>query len=82
MDDMQIYELADMIDNIPYTDRNGWEQSRIISYYIAQKMVKKKINIKDIIPFVWDKKDIDEELNMKQIEINKKKLEYILNNGK
>lgn len=78
MDKMQPYELNDILENLQFVDRNGWEQTRIIAYFIAQKMCKKKLEIKDILNLPYDKKaehNIDSDLINKQAEL----LEQLLN---
>lgn len=54
MDKMEDWELLELFDVIQYADRNSWEQTRFISYLIAQSNSKKKLQVKDIIQFPWD----------------------------
>lgn len=54
MDDCHIWEINDIVDNIPYIDRNSWEQARLLAYIGAQVHSTKKLDIADIIQFKWD----------------------------
>lgn len=64
MDDCHIWEINDIVDNIPYIDRNSWEQTRLLAYIGAQTHSTKKLDITDIIQFKWDEKQ------QKNIEIS------------
>ena len=55
MDACQIWEINDIIDNLPYLDRNSWEQTRLLTYVEAQCHSTKKLDITDIIQFKWDR---------------------------
>lgn len=54
MDKMQEYEVYMFYDNLKYTDRPEWEQTRLIMYILAQTNSKKKLEITDLIKFPWD----------------------------
>ena len=64
MDDCHIWEINDIVDNIPYIDRNSWEQTRLLAYISTQTHSTKKLDITDIIQFKWDEKQ------QKNIEIS------------
>lgn len=51
---MQEYEVNTIIENLPYLDRNTWEQSRFNIYTNLQMNSKKRINPTDVIKFAWD----------------------------
>lgn len=54
MDEMQEYEVNDIIENIQYLDRNDWEQARLnlnTSYVLK---TRKKIKTTDLLKFPWD----------------------------
>jgi hypothetical protein len=55
MDYMQEYEIRTIVDNIPFLDRNNWEQTRLSMYANAQMNTKKKLTVKDIVTFPWEK---------------------------
>lgn len=48
-----------MVDNVGYTDRNQWESARLNAYVTAQVNSKKKLGVKDILTFNWEKEDED-----------------------
>lgn len=51
---MQSYELNDIINNIPYIDKNEWERFRYTIYSNIQMNSKKKLKPTDIIKYNWD----------------------------
>lgn len=51
---MQSYELNDIINNIPYIDKNEWERFRYTIYSNIQMNCKKKLKPTDIIKYNWD----------------------------
>lgn len=59
MDKLQDYEVDAIIENLPYTDVNSWEQCRLQVYIVSQLFAKKKSNIKEILEFPWEKKEIE-----------------------
>ena len=61
MDDCTDWELNNLIENIPYLDRNLWESSRLNSYVTAQVNSRKKISFQDICTFKWEEKETEEE---------------------
>ncbi len=61
------WELNDMVDNIPYLDRNLWESTRLIAYVMAQVNSRKKLTFQDICTFKWDDSTKPEE---KQVDIS------------
>ena len=61
MDRMQIYELTDIFENLPFMDVNSWEQTRLQVYTTSQIMSTKKLKLTDILKFPWEKEKEDEE---------------------
>lgn len=53
LDKMQMYEITTLFDNM--TNRDDWEQARLIAYVVAQVNSKKKLKPKDIMEFPWEK---------------------------
>lgn len=88
MDEMQEYEVSELLDGIPYLDKNDWERSRYSIYTNIQMNSKKKLKPTDVLKFSWDNEDNDtttsitnediERLNKKSEIISKN----IFNNGK
>lgn len=70
MDEMQEYEVATVIDNIPYLDINEWEQTRQMIYVYAQSMSRKQLKPTDILSFKWDRdhKEHNTEISNSDIE--------------
>ena len=54
MDYMQEYEVRDILENIPYLDRNSWEQCRYKMFANVQMNSTKQIKATDLIKFPWD----------------------------
>ena len=86
MDDCHIWEINDIVDNIPYIDRNSWEQTRLLAYIGAQTHSTKKLDITDIIQFKWDEKqqkniEISTE-DVKRLKEKAKNVEKMLKNVK
>lgn len=54
MDQMPVWEINDLIANIPYLDRNLWESSRLQLFAQAQTHSTKQIEITDLLKFKWD----------------------------
>lgn len=65
MDKMEDWEMIELFNSLQYADSNSWEQTRFISYLIAQTNSKKKLNIYDIMKFPWE-----ETQNSHNIEIS------------
>lgn len=87
---MQDYEVNDIIDNLPYLDKNSWEQSRLQSFVNLQINSKKQLKPTDVIQFPWDEQYSEtstNEITNEDIERLKQKSELIFkqikeNNGK
>ena len=60
MDICTEWEINDMIDNIPYLDRNLWESQRLNAYITAQVNSKKKLTQQDVCKFKWEDKNIED----------------------
>lgn len=90
MDELEEYEIKDILENLLYTDKNGWEQTRLNVYATAQTHSKKKIAPTDVLEFPWEKENVDvskgEETTITKSEIDRlkekaKTLEKKLQNG-
>lgn len=55
MDECSLWEVDNIIDNIPYTDRNMWESSRLSSWMIAKANFKGINKMTDFLPLPWEK---------------------------
>lgn len=54
MNEIQQYEIKSLMDFGYYKHKEQWEQTRLISYLIAQTNSKKKLKLQDIIKFQWE----------------------------
>lgn len=63
LDECGEYEINDVLEYLPYTDRNLWETQRLNSFITAQVNSRKKLNPTDICKFKWetDLEDIEVE---------------------
>lgn len=82
---MQEYEVNTIIQNLPYLDRNSWEQYRFQIYSSVQMNSKKQINPTDIMKFAWDSKEEETSITSTEIERLRNKSKEIsntiINNG-
>lgn len=51
---MKLYEVESILKYYQYHYKTTWEQTRLISYILAQVNTKKKLKSTDIIKFDWD----------------------------
>lgn len=77
MDELQAYEVNDIIECLPYTERNEWERCRYSIYSNLQMNCKKKINPTDIMQFEWDKKETTTSISNEDIQRLKQKSKQI-----
>lgn len=54
MSDLQNFEVELLYENLKYTDRPSWEQTRLLAFILAQVNSKKKLEMTDIMSFPWD----------------------------
>lgn len=60
-----MYEVNIYLEDIPFLDRNSWEQCRLRMYGLTQMFCKKEIKPSDLLKFDWD-----EELSNNNYEIS------------
>lgn len=81
-DSMPMYELNEILKNYQYHFRNEFEQTRIISFVIAQSNSTKKLKSTDVLKFEWDNTDIDtiekKALSKEDIEMYRQKAKEII----
>lgn len=68
LDEIQPYEIKSLMDYGYYKNKEDWEQTRLISYLIAQTNSKKKLKLQDILKFQWEKEI--ETTHISENEIN------------
>lgn len=79
MDHCQYWEINDIIEYLPYLDRNLWETSRLNAYVVAQVNNRKQLKMQDICTFKWEETTGNIEISNEDIERLKakaKKYEY------
>lgn len=80
---MEFYEVDSLLDSYYLKNKDSWEQARLIAYMTAQVNSRERISPEDIMKFHWEKDDKPVENNdheQKNIELEIKQLEDILNN--
>lgn len=75
---MDWYEVNSLLKYRHYTFKEQWEQSRLITYMIAQVNSKRHLKLTDIITFPWEKED--DEDNTKITEDDVKRLKAMAQN--
>lgn len=81
---MQEYEVNTIIENIPYLDRQKWEQTRFLVYSNVQMNTKKKLSPTDVMKFPWDNNEQTQSITNEDIERLKersKKIYQSITNG-
>lgn len=56
-----MYEIEPLVSNIHKRNKESWEQTRFISYIIAQVNSTKKLKPTDILSFNWDEMKDDQQ---------------------
>ena len=54
MDEMQEYEINNIVENLKFADKNKWESARLIAYVIAKANFKNIKKAQDFLPLPWD----------------------------
>lgn len=88
MDDMQDYEVNDILEYLPFLDTPEWERARLEMYTNVQINSKKKLEPTDILSLPWDKDYISHDTSISDDDVSRLKdkasaLSKIMkNNGK
>ena len=72
LDRMQPYEITDIIEALPYADRNQWEQTRLKIFSTASMFSKSNLSVTDIMKFKWDEDD-EPQQDITQTDIDRLK---------
>lgn len=67
MDQCSFWEVDNILDNLPYCDRNLWESQRLLAFIDAKSHFKNMKAYSDIATFEWEKKP--KEVEPTDIEI-------------
>lgn len=57
LDKMEMYEVQALLQNMHLKVKENWEQTRMLSYIVAQTQSTKKLKIQDIITFPWEEQE-------------------------
>lgn len=66
MDTMTEWEINDIIENLPFLDRNMWEACRLKAWITIQANSTDDVAMQDVLKFKWD----EESVESKEIEIS------------
>ena len=69
MDECSEWELNDILDYLPWTDRNLWESQRLNAYITSRANFKGIHEFKDVCSFKWELEDEEPE-EVRDIEIS------------
>lgn len=73
MDKMQEWEISEFYSTLQYSDTIQWEICRWLMYAIVQVNSKKKIDIKQILEFPWEKDMSHQDKTISKKDISKLK---------
>lgn len=74
LDEMQFYEVEALIENLWMKNKESWEQTRTVSYITAQCQSTKKLDMKEMMSFPWEKEEKIED-NPEELEAVRKEME-------
>lgn len=78
LDEMQWYEVNGLMKYEYYAKKDEWEETRLLSYIIAQVNSKKKLKIDDIMSFYWENDQDKTATSKEEFErLRNKAKEYI-----
>lgn len=77
LEELRPSEAMEHVSLINYSDREGWEQTRMMCYTIAQVNSKNTIDPKSIMKFPWDEQPQKVEVTAEDKERLKKRSEEI-----
>lgn len=71
LDRMQMYEVNIYVEDIPYLDRNSWEQCRTRMYGLSQMFSKKELKPTDLLKFKWDEAEENNKTGISDEDIKR-----------
>lgn len=78
LDEMKWYEVNGLMKYEYYAKKDEWEETRLLSYIIAQVNSKKKLKIDDIMSFHWENDQDKTATSKEEFErLRNKAKEYI-----
>lgn len=72
LDEMPLWDLNDLVDGISYKGRQDWERTRT-GAYLTMAPHCKRLDIKKVLPFPWDKDTSDEDTAISNSDIERLK---------
>ena len=85
MDELQSWEVNELLECLKYADQASWEQTRWLMYVVAQVNSRKQLNLQDIMHFPWDSERVTTTISnedIKKLKAKAKSIERDLLNGK
>lgn len=67
MDELQDYEVNDILECLPFLDKPDWERTRLAVYTNVQINSKKKLEPTDIMTFPWENEELTGSKSPKEI---------------
>ena len=72
LDKMKMYEISAALKHGDYSMRESWEQTRWISFIIAQSNSRKRLKLEDIFKFPWDEEtEVKESKPITENDVNR-----------
>ena len=85
MDELQSWEVNELLECLKYANQASWEQTRWLMYVVAQVNSRKQLKLQDILHFPWDDEKMDttiSDADIKRLKARAKSIERDLLNGK
>ena len=60
LDRMTFYEIETLLENLWMKEKESWEQTRTVAFITAQCQSTKKLDMKEMMTFPWEK-DMEKE---------------------
>lgn len=73
LNELQPYEITNIIEALPYIDRNQWEQTRLKIFSTASMFSKNQLTVTDIMRFKWDEEQGEPQQDITQTDIDRLK---------
>lgn len=72
LDEMPLWDLNDLVCGISYKGRQDWERTRTAAYLTMAPHCK-RLDIKKVLPFTWDKETSIEDTTISNGDIERLK---------
>lgn len=74
LDSMNWDDVRILLDELEVSNRDSWEQTRLVMWSVIQSQSSKKIKPIDVLPLSWDKQDAPKEITRDDVDEFKKRL--------